>query len=68
MILTHQNRLANHNDLWIDCAGDEYAPEAAGVWSCAPYFRFGDGAVRFDAGGGGHAYGYDGSASGFAAQ
>jgi hypothetical protein len=66
MLLTHPERLKNYEDLWIDCSGDEYAPEAAGVWSCAPYFDFSDGAVYFDAGGVGDADGFFGSASGFA--
>lgn len=47
MILTHQDRLANYDDLWIDCAGDEYAPDADGRFSRAPYFYFSDGEVWF---------------------
>ncbi len=48
MILTHPERLKNVDDLWIDCAGDEYAPDADGVFSRAPYFLFNDGGVWFD--------------------
>jgi len=39
MILTHPERIEQHDDLWIDCAGDEYSPSGDGVFSCAPIFR-----------------------------
>ncbi|MEN9558417.1 MAG: hypothetical protein RL141_786 [Candidatus Parcubacteria bacterium] len=49
MLLTHPERLMNYDDLYVDCAGDEYAPGAVGVFSCAPVFLFVDGQVWFDA-------------------
>ena len=33
MILTHPERLRRYDDLWIDCAGDEFAPHANGKFS-----------------------------------
>lgn len=68
MLLTHPERLQHHENLWIDCAGDEYAPDAGGDWSRAPLFGFGGGKVEFGThwfGGGGGIYG---SASGFVSQ
>lgn len=50
MLLTHPERLQHYDDLWIDCAGDEYAPGAGGGFSLAPGFGFGGGGVRFAAG------------------
>ncbi len=48
MILTHAERLQHYDDLWIDCAGDEFDDPAAGVrFDRAPYFHFGGGGVRF---------------------
>ncbi|MFA5737021.1 MAG: hypothetical protein WC893_02610 [Candidatus Paceibacterota bacterium] len=48
MILTHSERLSHYDDLWIDCAGDEFDdPDAAFRFDRAPFFRFGDGEVRF---------------------
>ncbi|MDD5696812.1 MAG: hypothetical protein PHO90_02460 [Candidatus Pacebacteria bacterium] len=38
MILTHQDRLADHDDLWIDCAGDEHASDGGDGFSGAPSF------------------------------
>lgn len=53
MLLTHPERLMNYDDLYVDCAGDEYAPEADGFFSRAPIFFF-DGdrveRVEFDTG------------------
>lgn len=49
MLLTHPERLQHYDDLWIDCAGDEYSPGAAGQFGSAPYFIFNDGKLRFDA-------------------
>lgn len=49
MLLTHPERLKHYDDLWIDCAGDEFAPRADGVFSGSPYFRFLDGEVEFAA-------------------
>lgn len=63
MLLTHPERLKHYDDLWIDCAGDEFAPDAGGVFSRSPCFVFGDGGVEFGARGVGRACDYYGSAS-----
>lgn len=68
MLITHPERLQHYKDLWIDCAGDEYAPHADDVFSGAPCFDFDGGRVEFymrriDAPGSS-----DGSASGFVPQ
>jgi len=49
MLLTHPERLQHYDDLWIDCAGDEYDPDADGDFSRAPYFSFSGGGVEFAA-------------------
>lgn len=50
MILTHPERLQHCDDLWIDCAGDEFDdPDADDRFGRAPYFGFYDGKVEFDA-------------------
>ncbi len=64
MLLTHPERLQDYDELWIDCAGDEYAP-ATGVFSTAPYLLFDVGEVRLDAGWFGNACDRYGSATGF---
>jgi hypothetical protein len=48
MLLTHPERLKHYDDLWIDCAGDEFAPDADGVFSGSPCFGFRGGRVEFD--------------------
>jgi len=68
MLLTHLERLADHNDLWIDCAGAEYDCVEDGSFDGAPYFRFDDGRVEFDGFFAGHASGCYGSSSGFLPQ
>ncbi len=68
MILAHPERLKNVDDLWIDCAGDEYAPGAGVRFDRAPYFNFNDGGVGFDAGWTGSASGRYGSSSAFLPQ
>lgn len=40
MLLIHPERLQHHDDLYICCAGDEFAPVANGNWSGAPIFIF----------------------------
>lgn len=40
MLLTHPERLANYDDLWIDCAGDEFKPSGEREFSNAPVFFF----------------------------
>ncbi|MFA4998812.1 MAG: hypothetical protein WC514_02220 [Candidatus Paceibacterota bacterium] len=47
MLITNPIRLQHYDDLWIDCAGDEYAPGADGDFSYAPCFYFSVGQVRF---------------------
>lgn len=68
MLLTHLDRLQNVNDLWLDCAGDEYAPAAGGEFVSAPIFDFSDGELRFGSRGVGGASGGCGSASAFLPQ
>ena len=68
MLLTHPERLMNYDDLYVDCAGDEYAPGADGGFSRAPVFHFHGGKVEFDAGWFDVAYGRCGSSSAFLPQ
>jgi len=68
MLLTHPERLVSYDDLWIDCAGNEYGPGADGDFSDAPFFDFGVGEVGFGADWFGHARSGYGSASGFLPQ
>ncbi len=68
MLLTHPERLQNYDDLWIDCAGDEFSPGADGDFSEAPLFDFGDGRVGFRTDWVSDAYDLYGSASGFVPQ
>jgi len=63
MLLTHPDRLQHYDDLWIDCAGDEFSYAAGGRFGLAPCFSFYDGRLRFDAHGVANAYGFYGSAS-----
>jgi len=51
MLLTHPERLKHFDDLWIDCAGDEFSCDGDGQFGYAPCFDFRDGGVRFDASG-----------------
>lgn len=48
MLLTHPKRLANEEDLWLDCAGDQWRPTNSGGFGGAPYFSFTNKRVRFD--------------------
>lgn len=50
MLLTHPERLGKHDDLWIDCAGDEYRYASEDSFVRAPYFDFSGGTVEFGAG------------------
>lgn len=68
MLLTHPEREVQWGQLHVDCAGDEFAPDADGVFSSAPIFYFYDGKVRFNANWFDHAYEYYGSASAFLPQ
>ena len=47
MLLTHPERLQHYDDLYIDCAGDEYSPDADGAFPDTPVFVFDDGQVEF---------------------
>ncbi len=69
MILTHAERLQHFDDLWIDCAGDEFDdPDADVRFDRARCFRFSDGKVGFGTRWFGFAYGDYGSASAFVPQ
>lgn len=65
MLITHPERLVDYEDLWIDCAGDEYSLDADGQFGCAPCFFLDVGELRFNANRVGYASGHLGSASGF---
>lgn len=49
MLLTHPDRLANYDDLYVDCSGDEYAPRADGSFCYAPYFYIDGSYLKFRA-------------------
>jgi hypothetical protein len=68
MLLTHPERLQHYDDLWIDCAGDEYSLEGDGRFENAPYFGFYGGWAKFDTGWSDDASDCYGSATGFAPQ
>ncbi len=63
MLLTHPERLQHYDDLWIDCAGDEFAPGADSGFSESPYFELIGVEVRFDTHVVGYAFDVYGSAS-----
>jgi hypothetical protein len=65
MLLTHPERLNHYDDLWIDCAGDEFAPAADGRFWGAPLFHFYDDELKFSAYGVSRADEFYGSVSGF---
>ena len=68
MLVTHPERLVAYENLWIDCAGDEYSPGADGQFEDAPDFSFYDGRLGFGAHWVSDAYDSYGSASGFSPQ
>jgi len=47
MLLTHPERLVCWKQLHVDCAGDEFAPDADGQFVSAPFFSWGVGRVGF---------------------
>lgn len=48
MLLTHPERLQHYDDLWIDCAGDEFNVADSDVrFNGAPCFRLDGGRVKF---------------------
>lgn len=65
MALVHPERYVRFEELDTDCAGDEFAPDADGVFSKAPIFDFCGGELEFDAVGVSDAYDDFGSVSGF---
>ena len=68
MLLTHPEREVQWEQLHVDCAGDEFAPGADGVFSGAPLFHFDVGRVKFRASWYDRARGLYGSASAFVSQ
>jgi hypothetical protein len=68
MALVHPERYVRFEELDTDCAGDEFAPGAGGVFSGAPVFRFDDDELEFDAVGVSDANAGYGSVSGFVPQ
>ena len=68
MLLTHPERLQHYNDLWIDCAGDEFKPAGGDSFSEAPNFDFHGGELKFDASGVSSVSGSCGSVSAFGSQ
>ncbi|MBI2627716.1 hypothetical protein HYW72_02165 [Candidatus Nomurabacteria bacterium] len=69
LLLTHEERLQNYDDLWIDAPGDEFDDPDSGVrFGHAPYFRFRGGRVGFGTDTVGPAGGDCGSASGVVPQ
>ena len=68
MLLTHPERLQHYDDLWIDCAGDEFSDGGDSSFGHAPCFYFHDGKVKFDTYGVDGANGYCGSSSAFVPQ
>jgi hypothetical protein len=65
MLLTHPERLAHYDDLWIDCAGDEFAPDADGEFWHAPLFSFRGDGLKFNTRAVSYAHEHYGSVSGF---
>lgn len=68
IVLTHPERLVRWEELDMDCAGDEFSPEADGDFSRSPCFRFRGGGVGFDTYFVDFPYDYFGSVSGFLSQ
>ncbi len=68
IVLTHPERLVRWEELDMDCSGDEFSPEADGVFSKSPCFSFYGGKVRFDTHFVVRPLGFFGSVSGFLAQ
>ena len=65
LLMTHSERLQHCDDLWIDCAGDEYSPKADGDFYEALYLYFLDGKVLLGANDVDRNSAYYGSVSGF---
>lgn len=67
IILTHPERLSTGNELWMDCTGDEFSPDAVGRFERVPCLVF-DGGFQLDSSWVGVAYDVFGSSSGFSPQ
>lgn len=65
MLLTHPERFATGNELWVYAPGDEYSYRADGRYELAPIFYFRSGEIGFDVIWFDGAYDFYGSASGF---
>ena len=68
MLLTHPERFATGNELWIDFSGAEYSPDADGRFENCPYANFHGGLVNFGSDWFGYTYGNFGSVSAFLPQ
>lgn len=68
MLLTHPEREVEWEQLHIDCAGDEYSPDADGQFVSAPFFDWSGGELHVDSGWTDDANERCGSASGFLPQ
>lgn len=69
MILTHPEHLQHPDDLWTDCAGDEFNDPFVGAhFDYTPSFTFKVGRIVFDAGGVEYTFGHYGSVSAFVPQ
>lgn len=69
MLLIHPERLKHVDDLWIDCAGDEFDdPDSHVRFDSVSFFYFQDDEVRFGTGWYNVAQDHYGSASGFVPQ
>lgn len=65
ILLTHPNRLEQYDDLYADCAGDEYRFGDSSEFLLAPCFCFFDGRLKFDTHDVGRPRGFYGAASAF---
>lgn len=65
ILLTHPEREQTWEQLHIDCAGDEYAPDGDGKFVGAPIFGWNDGKLHFNTNWTNNANKQYGSASGF---
>ena len=65
MLLTHPERLRQAEQLYVDCAGDEYSASDEQQFSEAPFFRVIDGRVGFGTSWIGYVDPYFGSATAF---
>lgn len=65
MLLVHPARMARSDQLYVDCAGDEYSASDEQQFSEAPYFRVLDARLGFGTSWNGYVDPYFGSATGF---